>query len=253
MNPSDATVTISAFRATDHPELCERYIVGHRKVLDDFGVLQVIQPDRSWTRSPDCIVLMAEHSELGLVGGIRIQLREDGAALPMEKAIAPLDAGITDALDAFGGRRCGELCGLWNANHFGGYGLPVVLSQAAVSVAVQANYDVLFTFAAHYTLRLAIKCGFSIVEEIGEGGAVTYPLPRIKSFAMVLPDTALLAVAPTNHRQRMISLRCRPRQIRIESPSGAPYAVRYELLIERNASMRRIYSDIEVRQRLMRA
>lgn len=231
MNNS-AMVTIHAFRAIHNVELCTAYIREHRRVLEDFGVLQAVQPDHAWMKDPDCIVLLASHSELGLVGGIRIERAKPGSKLPMEKSIAPMDPMIAEAIAPFAAIGCGEICGLWNANRFAGHGVPLLLSMAAVSVAHQVGLNSLTCFVAHYTLRHALKVGFQILENVGDGGAFNYPVPRIKSFAMVIPDTILLEGAPTAFRERLISLRCRPIQERIEAPTGSPYPVRYVLHVD---------------------
>jgi hypothetical protein len=252
MSISNSVVTISAFRAAEHPQLCERYLAEHRKVLEDFGVLQVVKESDPWQLSND-VVLVAEHSELGLIGGIRIQRRTSARPLPLEKAIANIDPKITSAIDVYDEDDCGEICGLWNAHRFAGHGIPQLLSLAAISVANQTGIRTLFCFVAHYTLRHALKGGFIIMEQFGEGGALNYPIPQIKSFPMVIPDTILLEAAPAQYRQKLISLRCRPVQERIESPTGIPYGVRYQLLLGSAQFDPGIYSEIEREYQVQRA
>ncbi|HRH69757.1 MAG: hypothetical protein JNL43_01560 [Flavobacteriales bacterium] len=237
-------VTIHAFRAIDNADLCTAYIREHRRVLEDFGVLQAVPSDHAWMMDPDCIVLLASHRELGLVGGIRIEHAKPGSKLPMEKSIAPFDPTIAEIIAPFAANGCGEICGLWNANRFAGHGVPLLLSMAAVSVAHQVGLKSLTCFVAHYTLRHALKVGFQILETVGDGGAFNYPVPRIKSFAMVIPDTILLEGAPSAFRERLISLRCRPIQERIESPTGLPYLVRYVLHVDAGQEDLSVYGHI---------
>lgn len=244
MNQPDKLITIRAFRATADPELCEAYIREHRAVLEEFGVSSAVAPDNSWTTDPDCVVLIATHRELGLVGGIRIERAKPGRTLPSERTIAAFDPAITAVLDPFKAAGLGEICGLWNANRFAGHGVPLLLSAAAVSVAHEAGVRSLTCFVAHYTLRHALKVGFQILDTVGDGGAYNYPVPRIKSFAMILPDTILLDASPSTHRERIISLRCRPVQERIEAPTGTPYPVRYLLHIEGYSQDLTVYGRI---------
>jgi hypothetical protein len=245
MNHSDL-VTIHAFRATDSPELCQDYIREHRKVLEDFGVLQVVGAEHDWVNDPDCIVIMATHRELGHVGGIRIDRASRTKPLPMERAIAVMDPTIHDSVSIYMENGYGEICGLWNANRFAGKGIPLLLSMAAVAVSQQVGVNALSCFVAHYTLRHALKVGFQIIENVGDGGAFNYPVPRIKSFAMVIPDTILLESAPNAFRERILSLRCRPMQERIESPSGVAYPVRYILHVDATRKDLSVYGRIAV-------
>jgi hypothetical protein len=243
MKSSDL-VTIHAFRATDSPELCADYIAEHRKVLEDFGVLQIVGGDHSWMSDPDCIVLMATHRDLGHVGGIRIERATRSKPLPMERTIAPMDPTIHDAIAGYMESGYGEICGLWNANRFAGKGIPLLLSMAAVAVSQQVGVHALSCFVAHYTLRHALKVGFQILEDVGEGGSFNFPMPRIKSFAMVIPDTILLESAPNSFRQRILSLRCRPAQERIESLYGVVYPVRYVLHVDASRKDLSVYGNI---------
>ena len=243
MNRSDL-VTIHAFRAIDEPALCTDYIREHRRVLEDFGVLQAVPSDHTWMRDPDCIVLLASHRNLGLVGGIRIERAKPGSSLPMERSIQPFDPSITQTIAPYAAEGCGEICGLWNAHRFAGHGVPLLLSMAAVSVAHQVGLKSLTCFVAHYTLRHALKVGFQILETVGDGGAFNYPVPQIKSFAMVIPDTILLEGAPTAYRERLISLRCRPLQERMESPTGISYPVRYLLHVDADQRDLAVYGSI---------
>ena len=78
---------IRAFKAIDEPGTCARYMVEHAKVLQDFGVDHVIAPDTSWTKDPMCHVIIAEHPQHGLVGGIRVVVDVPGKPLPIETRV----------------------------------------------------------------------------------------------------------------------------------------------------------------------
>ncbi len=237
-------ITITAFKAVDRPDLCARYAEEHRAILEEFGVSEVVKPNEDWMHSEDCVVILAEHDELGYVGGIRVQKGGPGNPLPMESSMGIHAHQFIDLMAKDDQKPCAEVCGLWNAHRFAGKGLPLVLSMAAVSVANQAGLGVLYCFVAHYTLRHALKVGFQIMEDFGDGGAISYPIPRIKSFAMVIPDAIVLETAPERYRARIISLRCRPDQDRIEAPAGVPFGFRYRLRLSGDGARRDIYADI---------
>lgn len=247
------TITITAFKAVERPDLCAQYAMEHGAVLHEFGVSDVVKPNVEWMHAADSIVLVAQHDELGMVGGIRIQHRHPHAPLPMELASGSLRAQLSSLMDKYSSEPSGEICGLWNAHRFAGKGLPLILSMAAVSLANQVGLRSLFCFVAHYTLRHALKVGFQIVEDFGDGGAITYPIPRIKSFAMVIPDTILLDLAPDHYRSRILSLRCRPVQECIEAPTGTPVGVRYKLRIDDDTEIQAFYAEILRQYQKLRA
>lgn len=226
-------ITIRAFRAVDEPTTCEAFLAGHRQVLTDIGVTNILTAKEDWCTDPDAYVVVAEHESLGLVGGLRLQVDNGRTPLPMTTSIAHLDPRIVPTMERLSQRGNAELCGLWNAHCIAGRGLPNLLGFAAVSMANQIGINSMTGFVAHYTLRYALKVGFQIMEEIGDGGTFSYPIPDIKSIALVIPDVLLLDQAPYNYRRHIISLRLRPDQVRVESPAGRPMEVIYQLLLDR--------------------
>ncbi|HRH39985.1 MAG TPA: hypothetical protein PK760_16660, partial [Flavobacteriales bacterium] len=85
----------------------------------------------------------------------------------------------------------------------------------------------------HYTLRHALKVGFSIMEGVGDEGTFTYPIPSIKAIAMVIPDVITLRSAPAEYRRLLMSLRNRQEQERIETFGGKSTSCKYNLCIDK--------------------
>lgn len=225
-------VTFKAFRASAEPESCAEFLREHRRVLEDFGITNVTTNNDSWIHDPDTYVVTARSSVHGLIGGIRLEVARADRELPIRAALYKLDHRIDTVLDDLLQYGNGEICGLWNAHRYASRGLPIMLAHAAVSLANQIGVDRLVCLVAHYTLRHAIKSGFEIIEEIGEGGTFTYPIPSIKAIAMVIPDTITLRSAPIECRQHLLSLRLRPMQENIEMINGEPVLLRYDLCID---------------------
>ncbi len=220
-----------AFRAVDEPETCAEFMREHRRVLEDFGITNVTTNTESWTTDPHTYVIVALSDKLGMVGGIRVQIAQKGAPLPMDLALRKMDPSITTCLDGLIGEGNAEVCGLWNANRFAARGLSSLLAFAAVSVANQLGVRSMVCLVAHYTLRHALKVGFTILEDLGDGGTFTYPIPSIKAIAMVIPDVITLGTAHIMQRQQLFSLRLRPAQVRIENVSGVDLMVCYDLCL----------------------
>ena len=226
------TLKFIAFKATDEPELCDEFLREHRKVLEDFGISNVTTNTVTWTTDPDTYVIVAISKEQGMVGGIRVEVDREGKNLPIKEALIKLDPKIQMTLEQLRFAGNAEVCGLWNANRYASHGLPTLLSFAAVSLANQIGLKSMVCLVAHYTLRHALKAGFTIMEHLGAGGTFTYPIPSIKAIAMVIPDVITLDAATEPFRNQLISLRIRPEREVIEILNGKPTRLCYHLRMQ---------------------
>lgn len=225
------TLSFKAFRAPDEPELCAEFLRQHRKVLEDYGISNVTTNTASWTSDPDTFVIVAISSRSGMIGGVRIEVDKPNRHLPIHEALFGLDPNIQGTLERLRFSGNAEVCGLWNANRYSSKGLPSLLAFAAVSVANQIGIRSMVCLVAHYTLRHALKAGFTIIENLGDGGTFTYPIPSIKAIAMIIPDVTTLAHANSVHRQSLLSLRLRPNQKRVDLIGGELIELDYQLCI----------------------
>jgi len=226
-------LTIRAFRATDEPETCSAFRNGHRKVLEEFGITNVSTNTDAWCKDPNAYVIIAETGEGRLVGGIRVEVR-GVRPLPITDALRKLDPRIDHVIDTLSEEGVAEVCGLWNSLSFNSRGLPNLLSLAAVSLANQLHVRSMVCLVAHYTLRHALRVGFTVIENVGDGGTFTYPIPSIRAIAMVIPDVRSVDTATVSNRKDLMSLRLRPVQTRVEAPAQFEMEVRYELILDRS-------------------
>ncbi len=223
-------IDLIAFRAPERPDLCLEFLREHRQVLADFGIAKVSSNNTEWLSDRDCIVIVAMHDQLGMVGGIRLQRSHEGKPLPMERSLLGMAPGVMDEIAALRPYGVGEVCGLWNANRFAGYGVPVLLSHAITAVSLPAGMKRMVCLVAHYTEKHPRTNGFVRMTAIGQGGTFPkYPIESHTAVAMVNPDTTLLPHTTETHRQVLFSLRLRPDQVRMESPAGKPLEVHYSL------------------------
>lgn len=228
--PSMEKIVIKAFRATDDRERSLQYAKEQTKVLEDIGVFNVIQPDLSWCSDPDVIVLVAEHETLGMVAGIRVHKASARRDLPMQRCMGELDSSAPYLLTSLIKQGTAEIAGLWNAHRMAGRGIPKLLMEAAVSVATQIGVRTLVTFIAEYVAPYAASSGFVMMDSLENGGVFVYPIPGIRTHAMLLPDVLTMCHAPSEDRKRIVSLRLRPYQKREESPKGKALEVEYQLM-----------------------
>lgn len=237
-------IWIRAFRPVDEPILAAEYQLEHERVLSDIGVTPAIASSNRWLVDPSVHLIVAMHDQLGMVAGIRVQPAGQFGPLPLEQAIAPLDAGIHGVLRFLEEGGVAEICGLWNAHRFAGRGLPLLLSAAAVSLASQLNLRSMTCFVAHYTLRHARKVGFVPLEGIGDKGVFTYPIPSIRSIAMVIPDAYALTHASSPIREAIFSLRTRPVQSRLENVTDCALEVNYLLHADNQQPNLQVFGQI---------
>ena len=240
------TIDLVAFRAPERPDLCEEFLGEHRQVLADFGISQVPSNSTEWLADRDCIVIVALHAGLGMVGGIRLQRSHQGAELPIERSLMKMAPAITGEIAELRPFGVGEVCGLWNANRFGGYGVPVLLSTAITTVSLMAGMKRMVCLVAHYTEKHPRTNGFIRMVGVGDKGTFPkYPIETHTAVAMVNPDTTLLPHASELQRLQICSLRLRPDQVRQEAPAGKPLEVRYALQLSAGHVDGRAYIDIK--------
>lgn len=236
-------ITIHAFRAVEDRERCVRYLMEHTRVLEDIGVSSVIKPDISWCLDPEVVVVVAEHATLGMVAGIRLHTSTGGRELPMQGALIDLDPNIVEMLAKLKATGVGEVAGLWNAHRFAGRGVPSLLFESVVSIANQLKLGAMVTFVAEYVAPYAGQCGFRMMDELRDGGNYVYPVPSIRTHAMVMSDPLTLSSAPLLNRQRIMGLRMRPSRERMERPKRTVLEVRYALVLDKALAAH--YDDVE--------
>lgn len=239
------TLTFKAFWAPDVPELCAEFLREHRKVLEDFGITNVTTNTAAWITDPNTCVVVAISDKQGMVGGIRVEIATEDRQLPIQEALQKFDPAIHMAMEGLRLSGNGEVCGLWNANRYSSKGLPSLLAFAAVSIANQIDLKTVVCLVAHYTLRHALKAGFAIIEDLGDGGTFTYPIPTIKAIAMVIPDVISLSTTSSPYRQQLLSLRLRPEQEQILVLNGEPTRLKYELCVGSRLLDLNVYRSIE--------
>ena len=243
-------ITIRAFRSAVDRESTIRYVIGHTRVLDEIGVYTALGLDYSWCTDPRSVVVIAEHADMGVVGGVRLQTAVPGAALSMERMLQGLDPGIRSSLSLLEPLGNAEICGLWNAQAFAGRGIPVLLTAAAISIAPTLNLRSIVSISASYSMDYLISCGFKPMRNLGVEGSFNFPVPGIESYAMLNTDLCAMQEARPEHRQRILSLRAVPDQFRSESPKGKALLVRYALMdaIESDSSTYRWLAEERMRQ-----
>lgn len=200
---------VYVFRAIDEPELCNRYIQGHRKVLVDYGISNVTTNTNEWVNHPYIYCTVAEDVKDGtLVGGVRIQISDGKIPLPVEGAVGYMDNSIHTKVKEYalnGG--ISESCGLWTAKSVKGVGIARYLMWASVSSSNQLGFTKMLGICGWHTLKLFNDIGFVIDKSLGNNGDFLYPTEEHIANVIGILDAVTLKHASPFDQKVMLSMR----------------------------------------------
>jgi hypothetical protein len=233
INKENPAVRIRAFRATDNPETCEKFVKGHEYVLTSIGVTKVSSSKNEWTTNPSVFVLTVESLNGNIVyGGARVHVAGGTQALPIEQAVGMLDSKIYKLVWEYNKNGTGELCGLWHSREVMGFGIgSIFLIRAAVAISNNIGIQSLFALCAPYTIKPGESVGMEFETGVGNNGTFYYPKLDLIATAMILKDVPTLSKASEEDRAAIISIREKPKVDRIEELRRKKITINYELEI----------------------
>ena len=149
-------ISIRAFRAIDDLEACQKFVIGHRHVLENIGVKKVTSSKDEWMYNPGAFVIIVESLDGEKVyGGARVEVAGGSVKLPIEEATGYLDTRIYDVVKEYTPAGTGEICGLWNSREVAGMGIgSVFLTRACVTISTQIRLSTLFALCAPTFMKL---------------------------------------------------------------------------------------------------
>ncbi|XZF13421.1 hypothetical protein ACTHGU_16665 [Chitinophagaceae bacterium MMS25-I14] len=227
-------IIIRAFRATDEPASCRRYIEGHQKVLEAYGVTKITSAKYGWLDDPHTYVIIAESpDQQKTYGGGRIQLHSAERPMPLESAIAVLDTRIHPYLEKLGDLKVAEFCGLWNMKEVAGYGIgSIFLGRIGVAITTQIlGLNNLMALCSPATLRNCLKVGFQIIRELGNNGTLYYPKEDLIATPLIIEDLRGLPLANETERNAIWDLRDRPTQHSTESGPKGNMTINFDITL----------------------
>ncbi len=227
-------VLIRTFIAPEDPEACEKFIVGHRKLLEIFGISQITSNRQDWVDDPNTVVILVENPETGMVyGGARVQLARSSLTLPIETAIGRYDEQIYDLIrsDELRGGTC-EICGLWNSREIAGMGIgSYILARVGVAITTQLPVASLLVLCAPITVKMGLRLGCEVEKSLGNNGLFYYPKDDLIATVMRMHDIHDLSRATDTEREKILSLRNNPQQETLERGPKGEFPVRYDLKV----------------------
>lgn len=228
-------VKIRVVKAITSPEDTDKYIQGHFKVLESYGVTKVTSADRSWVNNPNVYLLLVE-SEDGenILGGGRVQLRDSNFPLPLEGAIFEKDERIVEYMTRYDNLRVAEYCGLWNSREVSGYGIgSIYLIRIGVALTSFLNLNCLMAFCSPYTVANSQAVGLRVIEELGIKGTFLYPKEGLVATIMEVDDVQTLDRAKDEDKEFIFDLRKNPKQIKTLNSKMGDMEVEFDLNLEK--------------------
>ncbi|WP_143960395.1 hypothetical protein [Litoribacter populi] len=202
-------VRVRVVRAVEDLEATTKYIEGHHRVLESYGVTKVTSADSSWASNPNVYLILFESIEDSRVlGGGRVQLRSEGFPLPFENAIYEIDTSIVEYMSQFGDCEAAEICGLWNSKEVAGYGIgSIYLVRIGVAIASQLNIKKLFGLCSPVTVKISSKVGYTVIKELGNDGTFFYPKEDLVATVMHVDDVENIPFAEEKEREFVFNVR----------------------------------------------
>jgi hypothetical protein len=202
-------VRVRVIKVTEDIEATEKYIAGHLKVLESYGVTKVTSADRSWVANPNTYLILFESmNDFRVLGGGRIQLRSKGFPLPLEEAIVEIDPTIVKYMEQFEDLEVAEYCGLWNSREVAGYGIgSIYLVKVGVAIASQFNLKKILALCSPATVKISKKVGYKVIETLGDNGTFYYPKEGLIATLLAIDNIDELPTAGSIERDFIFSLR----------------------------------------------
>ncbi|MBN9297629.1 MAG: hypothetical protein J0I41_11485 [Filimonas sp.] len=229
-------IRIRAFRATEDPETCLKFIEGHKKVLTIYGIENITTNTNDWMYNPAIFVIVVESlDKTKLYGGARVQCADGIHPLPIEEATGKMDPKIFDVVRYYAQFGAAELSGLWNSKEVAGFGIGSLFpSRVAVAIAEQIGVEVMFSLCSPTTVRFKDWIGGELLTEVGNQGTFYYPKIDLIATALFTKDAIRLPLAHPKERDKIFYLREHPQHIGVErSPfKNLMVNVHYDLTIK---------------------
>lgn len=204
-------LVVRAHRAPDVVGNCRRHAAAHARVLALHGLGKVTSAQNAWWQNPNTFALLLEDAKTGEpLGGVRLQRWGNGQALPLERALTPVDPQVHAWVACFAARGVGELCGLWCQPELRGFRLGLVLTRMGLALAAQLRTHTLFALCDSAKAAQNCALGFSRDCTLAEHGTFEYPRPGLRAQVLKLTNTWRLSEATLENRAAISTYRDEP-------------------------------------------
>jgi len=206
---ANTEIRIRAFRATDDPETCRKYIQGHRKVLSIYGIENITTNTDDWMHNPSIFVIAVESLDRDkLYGGASIQAADGIHPLAIEEATKNMDSKVLDVVRENARYGTGEVSGLWNSKEVAGLGIGSLFpTRCGLVITEQIGLTSIFSLSSPATVRFNKWLGSRVLTEVGNSGTFYYPKIDLLATACIQEELPTLHNALPREREKILFLR----------------------------------------------
>lgn len=225
---------IRAFHAPEDTVSGEKFVLGHKKVLEDIGV-KVTSSKNNWIEDPNVFVMVVEDTDKNneIVGGVRLHKANLLSEMPMVEAISKVDSKIFAEVDNLMEAGTAEICGIWNSRKVMGLGLGAIyLMRSAIALSSQIGLDTMLSFASRATRQRGYEKGFEPFKVVGNEGEFNYPKLDLIATAVVCYDPEILSLATAKERTEIFKLRTKEKFVAIEKWPKGEFELEYDLKLK---------------------
>jgi hypothetical protein len=225
------SLVFRVFKAVDEPESCVRFIEGHKRVLEIYGITMITSNKALWTTHTNTYVILVESKSDGkVVGGARVQIADNNLQLPIVEAVKLIDVKIHDIVEKYKKNFIAELCGLWNSREIAGYGIGSnFLIRTGIALAKILHIETLIALCAPATVKMCSKSGFAIEKSLGNDGFFNYPKLDLIATAMMIKSLYNLETATTDSQDFISDLYQKKIKHTVEKGPKGEIEVEYNL------------------------
>jgi hypothetical protein len=208
-------IKIHLYRAPDDPHTSLVYMEGHKSVLANFEIEMITSNNSDWVYDDGIYVIVAESMKNGdMIGGIRVQLKNNNNLLPIEVATKEMDSKIFDIVKSEANRGVtGEICALWTSRKHKGIGIGNLLISISTAILNQLGVTALFGLCdARNVETMRMFGGYDIETSVGNNGSFYYPKLDLVAYALRLKDPDNVKLASASVQEMIVDLRKNPIQ-----------------------------------------
>jgi len=228
-------VHIRAFRACDDVISSQRFVDGHVAVLANHGFKKLGSSNDYWLNSKNnYVILVTSPSGHKIYGGARLEIRESGSRLPLEKAIDKYDSRVNVIVDGLVSDGCAEICALWNSMEVAGFGIGSrLVIRSAIALCEQLNISHLLALSSPPMRRWMKGVGIPTITDIGDNGGFPYPNDKLIATVGHYSSPKDLQNLDPVFRTEIDDLRMNPKKVGVSSGPKGEISLHFDLLVSK--------------------
>jgi hypothetical protein len=223
---------VRAYSAPNAVGKCRRSASAHLRVLESYGIAAIASAKPGWWEDSHTHALLLEDTDTAEpLGAIRLQRWGSGRALPLESALAGVDAHVHAWVASFSGGGVGELCGLWCSPRLKGSGMGAVLTRMGISIAPELCVRTVLGVCDTRNVVKNTSLGFVRDASLAAGGVFEYPRPGLLAHVLRIPDTRRLDRTTLEQRLAIAEYRSFPVGFELIASARGPIELERDLRI----------------------